>query len=126
MPCLISTARVEVHLEQAAKDLRWPARDEPPAKEGCYSHLRRVLVFEPLSVNTATGALHRPSSQRYCEALAKAPGRRVIRRTVGPRPARQGDAGTSVSLARERDRVPFFAGSSSIVWTCAPRMRSST
>src|SRR5687768_16383540 len=126
MPLLISPARVEVDLDQAAKDLRRPVRGGPPAKERCYSHLRRVLVLTPLLLNTATGALRRPSSQRYREALAKAPGRSVIRRAVGPRPARQGDAGTSVSLARERDRVPFFAGSSSFVGTCAPRMRSST
>ena len=126
MPFLISPARVEVHLDQAAKDLRWPARDGPPAKEGCYSHLRGVLVFEQLALNTAMGALYRPSSQRDREALAKGPGRRVIRRTAGPRQARQGDAGTSVSLARDRDRAPFFESSSSVVSTGAPRMRSST
>src|SRR5688572_6368855 len=124
MPFLISPARV-VNLDQAAKDLRRPVRGGPPAKERCYPHLRRVLVLTPLLLNTATGALHRPSSQRYREALAKASGRRFTR-TVGPRPARQGDAVTSVSLARDRDRVPFFAGSSSVVWTGAPRMRSST
>lgn len=123
---LLPLARVEVHLDEAAEDLRPPVGDEAPAEERCYSHLRRVLVFEQLTVNTATGALHRPSSQRYREAPAKAHGRRFTRRTVGPRPARQGEAGTSVSLARERDRVPFFASSSSVVLMGAPRMMSST
>jgi len=126
MPFLISLARVEVHLDETTKDLRWPASEGPPAEERCDSHLRGVLVFEQLALNTAMGALYRPSSQRYREAFAKAPGRRVIRRTAGARQARQGDAGTSVSLARDRDRAPFFDSWSSVVSTGAPRMRSST
>jgi hypothetical protein len=125
MPFLLSLAlaRVEVHLDQAAEDLRWPARDWPPAEERCYSQLRGVLVFEQLTVNAVMGPLHRPSAQRYREALAKAPGRRFSRRAAGPRQARQGDA---VPLARERDRLPFFASSSSVASRGAPRMRSST
>src|SRR5687768_10425944 len=126
MPFLISPARVEVHLDQAAKDLRRPVRGGPPAKERCCPHLRRVLVFEQLTVNPVTGALNRPLSQRNREAFAKAPGRRVIRRTAGARQARQGDAGTSVSLARDRDRAPFFDSWSSVESMDAPRMRSST
>ena len=46
MPFLLSPARVEVHLDQATKDLRRPVRGGPPAKERCYPHLRRVLVLD--------------------------------------------------------------------------------